>query len=133
MIFFFNLQKLESATKCNSDYIVAALHKAWLGRTIPKNAWEKHKPIPKVVPGSSFLVNAKSLFEDKTTIATFKAHYIRLAGRRDYLSYKMLKQKYLDLTLYPDLDLAAIKQNPLLIIQNNTLKFIYEENNGTLI
>lgn len=133
MIFFFNLQKLESITKSDPEYLVAALHKAWLGRTLPKNIWEKHKPIPGIVPGSSFLINAKSLFETKNLLATFKAQYIRLAGRRDYISYKLLKQKYLDLTLYPDLDIASLKQNPLLIIQNNALKFQYEENNGTLI
>lgn len=133
MIFFFDLQKLEYVTKNDSMYLVTALHKAWLGKTIPKNIKEKFKPIPKIIIGNSFLLNPKGLFEDKTTDVAFKAQYIRLAGRRDYLSYKLLKQIYLDLTLYPDLNIATIKHNPLLIIENTHLKFIYEENNGTLI
>lgn len=133
MIFFFNLQKLESITKMDSMYLVTALHKAWLGRTIPKNIKEKYKPIPELIPGNSFLINAKQLFEDNNTDVAFKAQYIRLAGRRDYLLYKILKQKYLDLTLYPDLNTATIKHNPLLIIENTHLKFIYEETNGTII
>lgn len=132
MIFFFDLQKLERITKCDSMYLVTALHKAWLGRTIPKNIKEKYKPIPELIPGTSFLINAKQLFEDTTNVA-FKAQYIRLAGRRDYLLYKTLNQKYLDLTLYPDLNTATIKHNPLLIIENTHLKFIYEETNGTII
>ena len=133
MIFFFNVEKLEQATKYDPVYIVTALHKAWLGRTIPKNARETYKPIPGIVPGHSFLVNAKTLFEDTTTDVAFKAQYIRLAGRRDYLSYKTLNQKYLDLTLYPDLNTATIKHNPLLIVEKTHLKFIYEETNGTII
>lgn len=133
MIFFFNVEKLEHATKCDPVYIVTALYKAWLGRTIPKNARESYKPIPEIVPGHSFLINAKLLFEDNTTDVAFKAQYIRLAGRRDYLSYKTLNQKYLDLTLYPDLNTATIKHNPLLIVEKTHLKFIYEETNGTFI
>lgn len=133
MIFFFNLQKLEQATKLDPDYMVEALKKAWQGRTIPKNAWEKHKPIAGVIPGTSWLVNPAGLFADTSTNSVFKSQYIRLAGLRDYLSYKLLKQTYLDLSLYPDLNITALKQNPLLILENNTLKFIHEENNGTLI
>jgi len=133
MIFFFDLQKLEHVTKCDPMYLVTALHKAWLGKTIPKNIKENFKPIPKVITGNSFLINAKQLFEDTTTDVVFKAQYIRLAGRRDYLSYKTLNQKYLDLTLYPDLNTATIKHNPLLIIEKTHLKFIYEETNGTII
>jgi len=133
MIFFFNLQVLEQTTNLDSQYLFEALKKAWQGRTIPKNIREKYKPIPDVTPGSSFLLNAKSLFLDKTTRVVDKAQYIRLAGRRNYIMYKLQQHKYLDLTLYPDLNTGIIKHNPLLIIDNNKLRFIYEENNGTLI
>jgi hypothetical protein len=133
MIFFFNIEKLEAKTNNDPEYLVEVLHKAWLGRTIPKNAREKYKPIPTVVPGPSFLLNPQELFLDRTTQIVHKAHYIRLAARRDYLLYKLQQQKYLDLILYPDLNTGIIKQNPLLIISNNKLLFKYEENNGTLI
>lgn len=133
MTFFFDIQKLERATKLDPEYIFEALKKAWQGRTIPKNAWEKHKPIPGIVPGNSFLINPQPLFEDTSTNVIFKAQYIRLAGLRDYFSYKTLKQTHLDLTLYPDLNLLALQQNTLLTIHKNHLKFIYEEQNGTVI
>jgi hypothetical protein len=133
MIFFFNLQKLEQATNLNDVYLVTALYKAFKGQQIPKNAKEKYKPIAGIVPGDSYLLNAPLLFEDKTTDVVFKAQYIRLAGRRNYLAYKVLREKHLDLTLYPDLNIATIKHNPLLIIENKHLKFVYEETNGTLI
>lgn len=132
-MFWFNLQKLERLTKLDSEYIFEALKKAWQGKTIPKNTWEKYKPLQGIIPGSSYLINPQSLFEDTSTNVVFKAQYIRLAGLRDYLSYKTLRQKHLDLTLYPDLNRQALKQNTLLILENNTLKFIYEEQNGTII
>ena len=133
MIFFFNLKKLEAVTKNDPEYLIEALRKCYLGVEIPKNAREKHKPIPGLQAGTSFLLNAKQLFDDKTTDIVFKAQYIRLAGRRDYFLYKTVKQKYLDLTLYPDLNISTIKHNPLLKIHNKHIEFIYEETNGTLI
>lgn len=133
IIFFFNLNILESQTNNDPKHLVEVLKKAWQGRTIPKNIKEKYKPIPQVIPGTSFLVNPKALFLDRTTQIVHKAQYIRLAGRRNYLLYKLKLQTYLDLTLYPDLNLEIIKHNPLLTIQKNNLRFKYEENNGTLI
>lgn len=132
MIFFFNLKKLETVTKNDPEYLVVALNKCFLGIQIPKNSREKHKPIAGLNAGTSFLLNAKPLFDSKIDVA-FKAQYIRLAGRRDYFSYKTIKQKHLDLTLYPDLNIATIKHNPLLTITNKQIQFIYEETNGTLI
>lgn len=133
MIFFFNLSILESRTNLNPEYLVEALKKAWQGRTLPKNIKEKYKPIPQVIPGTSFLVNPKALFLDSTTQIVHKAQYIRLAGRRDYLMYKLKLQTFLDLTLYPDLNLETITHNPLIKLAKNNLYFKYEENNGTLI
>ncbi len=133
MIFFFNLSILESKTNLNPEYLVEALKKAWQGRTLPKNIKEKYKPIPQVIPGTSFLVNPRAVFLDRTTQIVHKAQYIRLAGRRDYLMYKLKQQTFLDLTLYPDLNLEIITHNPLLKLAKNNLYFKYEENNGTLI
>jgi hypothetical protein len=79
MIFFFNLSILESKTNLNPEYLVEALKKAWQGRTLPKNIKEKYKPIPQVIPGTSFLVNPRAVFLDRTTKIVHKAQYIRLA------------------------------------------------------
>ena len=131
MTLFFDLSILESATKNDAEYMVVALEKFYRNITIPKNAREKYKPIAKLKAGSSFLLNPEALFKDKTTDFIYKAQYIRLAGRRNYTEYKIYGNKYLDLTLYPDINLLAIKHNPLITTANKQLKFKYEENNGS--
>ena len=131
MILFFDLNKLEQYTAGNNEYLVVALQKFYLGRTIPKNAREKYKPIPQLTAGSSCLLNPEPLFSDTRTETIFKAQYIKLAGRRNYLDYKVFQEKSLDLTLYTDINLAAIKYNNLLTAQNNRLLFKYEEKHGT--
>ena len=131
-ILFFDLRILETETKGNSEYLVIALEKFYNGITIPKNSKEKYKPIKKLKPGSSFLLNPKLFFDDKSTDIVYKAQYIKLAGRRNYLFYKSYGIKYLDLSLYPDINLGLIKSNPLLTITDKQIKFKYEETyNGT--
>lgn len=123
---FFDLQILEEDTSCDPIYLVIALHKFYKGQRFPKNAKETHKPLRRLKAGTSFLLNPAEIFDDKGSDPIHKAQYIRLAGRRDYLLYKQYGIKSLDLTLYPDLDLAAIRSNPLLTIANKQLHFKYE-------
>lgn len=124
---FYNLLLLEEATQCNPEYLVVALEKLWKGVHYPKNIQEKYKPIVGLHRGASFLLKPKPLFEDKSVDIYHKAHYIRLAGRRNYQLYKLYKVKSLDLSMYPDLDLIAISSNPLLNITNKQIHFKYEE------
>ena len=126
MTLFFSLQTLEDGTLCDPIYLVVALHKFYKGQRLPKNARETYKPLTNLKAGTSFLLNPAELFDDKGSDPIHKAHYIRLAGRRDYQLYKQYGIKSLDLTLYPDLDLAAIRSNPLLTIANKQLHFKYE-------
>lgn len=123
---FFDLQILEEDTACDPIYLVIALHKFYKGQRLPKNAKETFKPLRRLKAGTSFLLNPVEFFDDKGSDPIHKAQYIRLAGRRDYLLYKQYGIKSLDLTLYPDLDLAAISSNPLLTIANKQLHFKYE-------
>ncbi len=123
---FFNLDTLEECTGCDPEYLVVALHKFWKGMYYPKNAYEKHKPLKQLTAGSSFLLNPADFFKDKSTDVGYRAQYIRLAGRRDYTLYKTHGVKYLDLTLYPDIDKLAIAYNPLLTIANKQIHFKYE-------
>lgn len=127
MVMFFNLNTLEEETLCDPIYLVTALHKFYKGQRLPKNIREVHKPIAKLKAGFSFLLNPTDLFNDKSTDPIYKAQYIRLAGRRDYQLYKQYGIKYLDITLYPDLDIDAVRYNPLLNITNKQINFIYEE------
>ena len=91
----FDLNTLESETKGDSTYLVEALRKFSIGRKIPKNSWEKHKPIKRLVRGSSFILNFEELLEARCDIE-YKAQYIKLAGRRDITLYKLNGIKYLD-------------------------------------
>lgn len=123
---FFDLDVLEESTGCDPQYLVTALYKFWRGQRLPKNQYEKYKPLPNMKAGSAFLLNPAALFKDRSTDYTYKAQYIRLAGRRNFAYYKTHGTTSLDLTLYPDLDIQAIQSNPLLQLANKQLNFIYE-------
>lgn len=127
MTLFFNLKILEQDTQCDAEYIVEALHKFYLGVTIPKNVHEKYKPLRRLRAGSSFLLKPEPFFKNVGIDSAYRAQYIRLAGLRNYGLYKTHGIKSVDLTLYPDVDLQKIKSNPLLIIANKQIKFIHEE------
>lgn len=134
MALFFDLATLERETAGDAAYLVHGLEHWYNRRTIAKNSRERYKPIQKPMHGHSFLLNPGDFFADRSTDILFKAQYIRLAGRRDYLLYKNYGVAYLDLSYYPDIN-AAIKYNPLLTIQNNHAYFKYEEKlkNGSFI
>lgn len=129
-ILFFNLTTLEATVGTDATYMVEALRKLSDGRTIPRNISEKYKPIANLGKGTSFLINAKGLFVDKSDII-YKAQYIRLAGRRDFISYKISGRKTLDLSYFPDIKLEAIRSNPLLDIASGHIHFKYEEISST--
>lgn len=123
-ILFFDIHRLEVITKCDAEYMIAALRHLYTGSTIPTRLNQKHKPIPSLV-GKSFLLQPQKLFDDTSDIA-WKAQYVRLAGRRDYTSFKAYNVKYLDLSYYTDIDINAIKHNPLLKFQSGKIYFKYE-------
>jgi hypothetical protein len=126
MTLFFNLQTLEAKTKNNPKLLVDTLQLHFLNKTLPKNAKIQAKPLSNI-SGNSYLLNAAPLFADKITDIIYKAQYIKLAGRRDYLQYKLYGDKSLDLSYFLDINLDYIKHNPLLTITNNKIKFKYEE------
>jgi len=117
---------LESTTQCDSTKLVEILRLHFIRKSIPKNQYSKIKPIFNL-KGNSFLINPAALFTDTTTDIVHKAQYIRLAGRRNYAIYKHYGYTYLDLSYYSDIDLNAIKSNPLLKITENKINFKYEE------
>lgn len=127
MTLFFNLKILEVDTKCDPEYMVQALFQFYKGITLPRHTRQRYKPLKRLTSGTSYLLNPESFFNDKSVDSVYKAQYIRLAGRRDFNLYKQYGIKSLDLTLYPDLDLTAIKSNPLLTIANKQIKFKHEE------
>lgn len=130
MALLFNLTLLESKTNCDPVKLVETLKLYFLRKKIPKNSRSKVKPLPNLF-GNSFLLNPESLFKNTAEIV-FQAQYIRLAGRRDYGMYKIFGHTFLDLSYFSDLNLDALKHNPLLTIKDNKIYFKYEEiKNGT--
>jgi hypothetical protein len=125
MALFFNLELLEAESQCDPKLMLSMLENHFNKKLIPKN--NRDRNIYRNLSGHSFLLNASLLFKDTTDIA-YKAQYIRLAGRRDYSLYKLYKVIYLDLTYFKDIDLDAIKHNPLLDIKNNKIYFKHESN-----
>lgn len=126
MALLFDLYILEQATQCDPQKLVTTLELWFSKKIIPKNRYTKVKPLLNL-SGNSYLLNPAPLFNDKTTDVAYKAQYIRLAGRRDYFQYKYYNSKHLDLTYFSDINLDAIKTNPLLIINENKIHFKYEE------
>ena len=124
MALFFNLELLETETNCDPKLMLSTLERHFSGKLMPKNRHDR--VITQNLVGHSFILNAASLFSDPSDIA-YKAQYIRLAGRRDYSLYKLYRVTYLDLSFFKDIDLDAIKHNPLLNIQQNKIHFKYED------
>jgi len=98
--------------------------------------WKKDIPLrpdnirlrsKKPLHGTSYLLNPEKLFSDKTTDLLFKSQYIKLTARRDYSLYKEYGYKGLHRSFFPDLNIPAIKNNPLLRITDTEILFKYEE------
>lgn len=123
MALFFNLELLEAESDCDPKLMLSMLERHFSKKIIPKNIHDRISY--RNLAGHSFLLDVQSLFDDTSDIA-FKAQYIRLAGRRDYSTYKTYKATYLDLSYFKDIDLDVIKHNPLLNIKNNKIYFKYE-------
>lgn len=126
MTLLFDLYRLEQETECDPHKLVKVLELYYNKKTIPKNHYTKVKPLRHLV-GNSYLLNPAPLFNDKTTDIAYKAQYIRLAGRRDYANYKYYNDKHLDLSYFGDINIDALKHNPLLTITKNKIHFKYEE------
>lgn len=124
MALLFNLDYLEKVSKKNTVRLIAILERFYKKETIPRRGqpWFSTEELK----GTSFLINPKDLFEDKSTDPVYVAQYIRLAARRSYTLYKLYNFRQLDLSFYPDLDVRKISHNPLLKIANNTIHFKLE-------
>lgn len=125
MALFFNLDLLETETNCDPKLMLSMLERHFSKKLIPKN--NRDKITCANLAGHSFLLNAQPLFSETCDIA-HKAQYIRLAGRRDYSLYKLYRVVYLDLSYFKDIDLDALKHNPLLTITDNKIYFKHENN-----
>lgn len=128
MALFFDINKLER--RSNGDYVtmVQLLEVYYLGY-IPRSVPSKISRISIAgLRGPSFLLNPIELFNSVADMA-HKAQYIRLAALRSFFIYKIHRFTGLDLSLYPDVSLKLISNNPLLYLTDNNskLNFKYED------
>jgi hypothetical protein len=87
-----------------------------------------NKPVPPNLSGKSFILNLKDLLDSKALESEI-VEYLLLASLRNYFDYKYQN----DTTLYlffSDISSDRIRKNKLLTLENNYIKFIYEENHG---
>lgn len=130
MTLFFDLNNLEAESCNNYTKFITLLHNHYQGR-LPKSTTKR------TLHGKSFLLNPEPLFARSTVDILYKIQYIKLAARRDYAMYKLYNFAGLDLSYFPDIDIDKLRTNPLLLIDNNTIQFLYEgkgnKQNGTII
>lgn len=124
MTFFFNLENLEKESCNNSTTFMSILDTIYY-KKLP-NRRKGIKPIKLNMHGSSFILNLEPLLKLSDIDTIYIVQYIKLCAKRDYNMYKMFGVKTLDLSYYPDINLSAIKSNPLLQITKSEIHFKYE-------
>ena len=125
MTLFFNITKLESQSNGNDLLFLNILEDHYNVQSFKRLQKIKYRPIN----GKSWLLNPSPLFNRKIADISFIVQYIKLAGRRDYILYKLYNTLTLDISFYPNLILDNIKGNPLLTLINSNIHFKFEENN----
>ena len=122
----FNVLVLENKTNNDPIYMIEAL-KHWYNKEfLLSRNYKGYKPLKVSLHGSGYLLNPEAFFNN-TADVLFKAQYLKLAGRRDYGEFKTMGISYLDLTYFSDLNIEAVKSNPLLKIENNKIYFKLEK------
>lgn len=126
MALFFNLKVLESEAENNPEKLITLLRYHKEGKTLPSR-YDKYKPSKKSLKGNSYLLNPVPVLYNKEVDPAYLSQYIKLAGRRDVLMYKLHKFIQLDTSFFPELLLDKVKNNPLLKISNQLIYFKFEE------
>jgi hypothetical protein len=125
MTFFFSLENLEKESCNNSVEFIEILETAFYKKLPSKR--KKVRAIKRDLRGNSFILKLEPILQLKRSIDTaYLVQYVKLCGMRDYNMYKLYGIKTLPLSYYPDIDLNAIKHNPLLKITQTEIYFKYE-------
>lgn len=121
-VLFFNSEYLfkDSATRNNSMYL---LHKLYYGRLASSS--KELRQLSKLKNGNSFLLNFPALYNCNIDVLQ-KQQYLLLASKRNFADYLILNNPNLDLSLYPEISIDKLKNNPLLTINNNLIIFKFE-------
>lgn len=126
MTLFFDLNKLEKEANEDTRKFIAILD-AFYYKKLPSRRRGALYVKKLNMGGFSFLLNPDPLFKLKNVDIAYIVQYIKLAARRDYNLYKYYGVKSLPLSYFPDINMMAIRTNPLLTITNTEIFFKYEE------
>lgn len=126
MALFFNLKILESEAQNNPEKLVTLLRYHKEGKTLASK-YDKYKPCKESLKGNSFILNPDPVLYNRELDQSYLSQYIKLAGRRDLMMYKLHQFIQLDTSFFPELLLDKLKNNPLLKISNQLIYFKFEE------
>lgn len=100
----------------------------------PKTQQEEYKKISArldvILRGDNFLLNPLGLIESNIDLA-YKLMYLELVGLRSYSHYKVTKELYLQLDLWPDLRLDLARINPLVKVEGDYVLFLLLEESAS--
>ena len=124
---FFDWKKVQKLSGGKSENVVRIVAIHTYNIRMPRNNKNISRFYNHNLSGDSYLLNPREIFKNKLQV-TFNnmALYIELASRRNYLDYKWYGVKSLPLK-YTEIDLAVLKENPLLEIDGqDNITFYYE-------
>ena len=124
---FFDWKKVQKLSGGKSENVVRIVAIYTYNIRMPRNNKNISRFYNHNLSGDSYLLNPREIFKNKLQV-TFNnmALYIELASRRNYLDYKWYGVKSLPLK-YTEIDLAVLKENPLLEIDGqDNITFYYE-------
>jgi len=117
---FFDINKLTKQAKGNPAVMLKMLENIYF-RKLPKNKRDM-RFFPTNIVGDNFIENPEALFKSKAD-PVYKVQYLILASKRDYLLLKTYGVRDLDLSFFPDLNLDALRGNPLVTVTETSIKF----------
>lgn len=125
MTFFFNLKNVEQEAEGSSSRFLDIIDTVYY-KKLPSHR-KGVKRVKLDMRGNSFILNLEPVLKLRKNIEiAYIVQYIKLCGMRDYNLYKLYGNKSLLLSYYPDIDIQAIKHNPLLQITQSEIHFKYE-------
>lgn len=124
MTTFFNEELLERLSNNDPFKYIALLDYHVTGK-LPRST-SKYRPARVSLIGRSFLLNPGPLLNLKSCDIYHIVQYVKLAAKRDYSWYKLYGSTGIDLLYFPELDKAAVRNNPLLSVTNSHVNFKFE-------
>ena len=124
---FFDWKKVQKLSGGKSKNVVRLLAILTYDIKMPRKDKNISQFYNQDISGDSYLLNPREIFKNKLQVnLDDMALYIELASLRNYLDYKWYGVKSLPLK-YTEIDLAVLKENPLLEIDGqDNITFYYE-------